>query len=188
METESATERARLLTEVAEAQTTLVASFVCWMLGFPACAAASLLLVRVGRQSPLTALVRQAATASVGAIVVFLSMFITFVVVIAPAHTSSEDVLTLAHTIGFAATTMDWVVTAIVLGFAPVAAVYAGRGIWAPRWLQGLAAVTAIATIVELVALVVDNRDLAFPLVPIGLLLIASAGLSAWWYAQARTA
>ncbi|MGB5757638.1 MAG: hypothetical protein WBM50_12050 [Acidimicrobiales bacterium] len=179
MQTASATERAQLLTDVAGARTALVASFVLWMIAFPACAAASVLLARLGRQSPLTSLIRQAAAAATGAIIVFLSMFIAFVAAVAPAHVAGEDVLTLARIIGFSATTADWIVSAIVLGLAPAAAVYAGRGIWAPRWLQWLAALTVVVTVIEVIGLIIDNRDLAFPLVPMGLALIASAGICA---------
>jgi hypothetical protein len=179
METSSTAEQARLLTATAGEQTPLVAGFAIWMVAFPMAALESVLLSRLGRPSPLTALIRQAAAASTGAIIVFLALFITFVTVIAPAHVAGEDVSTLAETIGFAATTMDWVVTAIVLGLAPVAAVYLGRGLWAPRWLQAVAAGTAVVTVVEIAALITDTRGLAIVLVPVGLLLHTCAGVCA---------
>jgi hypothetical protein len=179
METSSADERAQLLTAVAADQTPLVVGFVIWMVGFPLIALASVLLARLGRPSTLTFAVSRTSTASIGAIIVFLSMFLAFPVVIAPAHVAGEDVSTLAHTIGFMATTVDWVVTAIVLGLAPIGAVWAGRRSWTPRWLVGLAGITAAATVMELAGLVADNRDLAFPIVPIGLLLVAAAGVCA---------
>jgi hypothetical protein len=179
METASSTERALLLTEVADARTPLVAGFAIWMIAFPLTAAASLHLAQLGRQSRLTVAIRSVVTAAIGAILVFLSMFITFAAVIAPAHVAGENVLTLARVVGYTASTIDWVVTTIVLGFGPVAAVYAGRGVWAPRWLLGLAAITGVFTVLELGALIADERDLAFPLVPVGMLLLACAGISA---------
>ncbi len=183
METASSAERAQLLTQVADARTPLVAGFALWMIAFPLTAAASLHLAQLGRQSRLTAMTRSVVTAAIGAILVFLSMFITFAVVIAPAHVAGENVLTLAHVVGYTASTIDWVVTAIVLGFGPMAAVYAGRGIWAPRWLLGLAAITGVFTAVALGALIADERGLAFPLVPVGMLLVACAGISAMRHA-----
>lgn len=179
METSSAAERARLLTDLADDRTPLVTGFAIWMIGFPLTALASVLLARLGRPSTVTVVVSRAATASIGVTIVFLSMFLAFPVVIAPAHVAGQDVSTLAHTIGFVATTADWVVTAIVLGLAPIGAVWAGRRTWAPRWLVGLAGITAAATVLEIAGLVTDNRDLAFPIVPIGLLLVATAGVCA---------
>jgi hypothetical protein len=179
METASASERARLLTDVAAEQTPLVAGFVIWMVAFPLLAIASIGLARLSRPSTLTVAVSRVATASIGAMVVFLTMFIAFVVVIAPAHVAGEHVSTLAHTIGWIAATIDWVVTAVVLGLAPVAAVWAGRDTWAPRWLVGLAAVAATATALEIGGLITDHRALAFPIVPIGLLLFGAAGACA---------
>jgi hypothetical protein len=179
MQTSSADERAQLLTGIAADQTPFVVGFVIWMVGFPLIALSSVLLARLSRPSTLTLAVSRTATASIGAIIVFLSMFLAFPVVIAPAHVAGEDVSTLAHTIGFMATTADWVVTAVVLGLAPIGAVWAGRRTWAPRWLVGLAGVAVAATVLELAGLVTDNRDLAFPIVPIGLLLVAAAGVCA---------
>jgi hypothetical protein len=179
METSSAPERARLLTEIADAQTTLVVGLAIWMVAFPACAASSVLLARLGRPSPLSSLARFGATASVGAILVFLSAMMAFVVAVAPAHAAGSDVTVLAHVVGFFASTVDWIVTAIVLGLAPAAAVFAGRDIWAPRWLQRFAAFTLAVTVVELIALAADNRDLAFVLVPVGLAHLACAGITA---------
>jgi hypothetical protein len=149
------------------------------MIAFPCAALASVLLTGLGRQSPLTEIVRQMATASIGAILVFLSAFIAVAVAIAPAHVAGEDVNILARTIGYSATTVDWAVTAIVLGLAHVGAVLAGRGTWAPRWLQGLAGFAMVVTVVELVGLATDTRAMAFPSVPIGLVLLACAGLCA---------
>lgn len=179
METASASERAILLEQVADAQVPLVAGFSVWMLAFPLTALASVLLARLGRQSTLVDMIRHLAVASIGAILVFLSAIITFVVVIAPAHVAGENVETLARTVGFFATTVDWVITAIVLGIGPIGAVYAGRDSWAPRWLQGLAGITAVATAVEVFGLVTDNRALLMPIVPIGLVLVACAGVAA---------
>lgn len=179
METSSAPERARLLTEIADSQTTLVVGLAFWMVAFPACAAGSVLLARLGRPSPLSSLVRFGATASVGAILVFLSAIVAFVVVVAPAHAAGSDVTVLAHLVGFFASTIDWLVSAIVLGLGPAAAVFVGRDTWAPRWLQRFAALTLVVTIVELVALAADNRDIAFILVPVGLAHLACAGIAA---------
>jgi hypothetical protein len=179
METSSAADRARLLTDVAAEQTPLVAGFVIWMIAFPLVAIASIGLARLSRPSALTVAVSRVATASIGAMMVFLTMFVTFVIVIAPAHVAGEDVSTLAHTVGWLAATIDWVVTAAVLGLAPVVAVWTGRKSWAPRWLVGLAGVAAMATAVEIVGLVTDHRALTFPIVPIGLLLVGAAGACA---------
>lgn len=179
MDTSSTAERARLLDLVANDQSPLVAGFAVWMIAFPCIALASVFLARVGRQSPLTELVRHMAVASIGAMLVFLSAFIAFVVAIAPAHVAGEDVDTLAHAIGYTATTVDWTVTAIVIGLAPIGAIIAGRNIWAPRWLQGLAAITMVVTVVELVGLATDHRAIAFPLVPVGMLLLGCAGVCA---------
>ena len=89
METASAAERARLLTDVAAEQAPLVAGFVIWMVAFPLVAMASVLLARLSRPSTLTVAVTRAATASIGAMIVFLTMFLAFVVVIAPAHVAN---------------------------------------------------------------------------------------------------
>lgn len=179
MDAASRAEQAELLERVAADRTPIVAGLVVWMIAFPLVCMSSVLLARLGHRSSLTEFVQRGATAAMGAILVMLSAFITFVAVIAPAHVAGEDVHMVARGIGWMATTTDWVATAIVLGLAPIGAAYAGRNQWAPRWLQGIAAVAALATLLLAVGLLIDVRDLAYPLVPIGLVLVACSGVCA---------
>jgi hypothetical protein len=179
MEASSRAEQADLLERVAADRTPIIAGLAVWMIAFPLVCMSSVLLARLGRRSSLTQFVQRGATAAMGAILVVLSAFITFVAVIAPAHVAGEDVYMVARGIGWMATTTDWVVTAVVLGLAPIGAVYAGRDRWAPRWLQGIAAIAALAAILLGVGLVSDVRGLVYPLVPIGLVLVACSGVCA---------
>ncbi len=177
MEATSRAEQADLLERVAADRTPIVAGLAVWMIAFPLVCMSSVLLARLGRRSSLTEFVQRGATGAIGAILVMLSAFITFVAVIAPAHVAGEDVHLVARGIGWMTTTTDWIATAIVLGLAPIGAVYAGRGLWAPRWLQWIAAIAAIGTVSLVVGLITDVRGLTFPLVPIGLVLIACSGV-----------
>jgi hypothetical protein len=179
METTSRVDLAAQLDDVAGAMTALVVGLAIWLAAFPALAFGGVLLSRLGRNGVFARLSRFALTAATGAMPVFLVSMMTFVVVVAPAHAAGEDVLTLARTVGFAASTVDWLITALTLGIGPVALIVAGRDSWAPRWLQNCALVTAVVTIVELAALAAGQRDIAFVLVPVGLALYTAAGVAA---------
>jgi hypothetical protein len=184
LEAGSRADLAANLDAIAGSTNQLVVALSIWLLAFPTFAFGGVLLSRLGRPSVWTSLARYAFTAAAGAMPVFLVAMMTFVVVIAPAHAAGEDVLTLARSFGFAGSTLDWVISALALGIGPVAAVFAGRGTWAPRWLQRCAYVTAAITVVELLALAANNRDLTFVIVPAGLALTAASGVVALRHAN----
>ncbi len=157
----------------------MVTALSVWLVGFPLLALGGMLLSRLGPPSIWAQVSRLAFTAAAGAMPVFLVLMMTFVVVIAPAHAGGEDVLTLARAFGFAGSTIDWVITSLALGIGPATAIIAGRKTWAQGWLQTFAIVTLAVTVVELVALAADNRDVTFVLVPVGLAQVAAAAIVA---------
>jgi hypothetical protein len=179
LETSSRAELSGHLDQIAGSTGQIVAALSVWLVAFPLVALGGTMLSRLSPPNPWSQVSRLASTAAVGAIPVFLVLMMTFVVVIAPAHAGGEDVLTLARAFGFASSTIDWIITALVLGIGPAAAVIAGRSTWVPRWLHTFAIVTLAVMVVELVALAADNRGLAFILVPVGLAHLATAAIVA---------
>jgi hypothetical protein len=179
LETSSPTELARHLDQTAGSTGRIVTALSVWLVAFPLAALGGILLSRLSPPSVWTQVSRLACTAAVGAMPVFLVVMMTFVVVLAPAHAGGEDVLTLARAFGFTGSTIDWIVTALTLGIGPTAAVIAGRSTWVPHWLYRCTLATLAVTVVELVALAADNRDLVFILVPVGLAHLAAAAIVA---------
>ena len=168
------------LSHVADHQTPLVVNLSLWILGVPTLAAGGVLLARIGRQQVVGDIARFAFAAGAAAAIVSYSMMMGIVLGLAPAHAAGEDVLAITRAIGWGASTADWVNTVMVLGVGGIAAVWAGRGSWAPRWLVGFSFVTLAASVVAIGGLTADARDVTFVIVPVGLVFMASAAVAAW--------
>lgn len=177
VDSSSAAEIGASLTEVADASTAQMVNLALWIAGVPTIAVGIALVARLGREDGWAATARTAATVAAGAAVVFYALLMGVVRGLAPAHVAGEDVITVTRTVGWGASTADWVATLLVLGVATVAVVRSGRGLWAPEWLVRFGYVTGVAAVVALLGLVFGARDLTFLLVPVGMAYLASIGV-----------
>ena len=167
------------LSAVADVRGRIVTGLALWMAGAPCLSLGGVLLARLAPRSLLADVVRWAAAASTGAALLFFSVMIGMAVGLAPASAAGVDVAAEARALGVAATTADWVVTALVLSGAVAAAIVAGRRLWAPRWLVGLALLTAIGGALSVVAFAAGRPGIAFVEVPLGLGTALAAGVTA---------
>lgn len=169
---------AAALTDIDDRRFVLAIGTWLWILGATTMCAAGTLLVH-GVRRPLASIARWAFAASTGAVIIFFTAMLAIVEVLAPAHARGEDVITLTHTVGLAAATADWIVTAMILGVGYFGVVFSGRGGWAPEWLVKLASVTlAIAVLSVTVGLHVVPA-LGFAIVIVGLATVLATGITA---------
>ncbi|MDH4278689.1 MAG: hypothetical protein OEW83_11480, partial [Acidimicrobiia bacterium] len=164
------------LVEAAAHGTAHTVGIALWIVGILSMTAGGSLLVSERRSLP-AAVARWALTAAAGAAVVFFSLMIGVVHGLAPAAQAGQDVGSTLLTVGFGAAVADWITTTLVLGVGFVAVAFDGRDRWAPRWLIGLATVTAVVSMVSiLVFAVTGNSAIGMVEVLVGLILVIATG------------
>lgn len=167
------------LPAMSDAAPALTVTFVAWMVGATLFALAGAGLGRLHGDRP--AGVAAAGLMTLGAalaVPAFLAMLALVHVVAAATDPSTA----LVGTVGWLASTTDWVATILIIGLPPLLVARAGRDTWAPGWLVGLATAAAVTSGLTAVSLLTGSglTTWGFALVPVGMAAQISTGVLLW--------
>jgi len=162
----------------------LTANLSLWMFGVVFLAAGGIGLSRVSSADTVFATAAQGSYV-VGAALALaaFTLWLGIVQGLAPAHGPDNDLSAIGSALGFAATTADWIATALIIGIGPGLISFAGRGTWVPRWLfvWGIFAVAAAGF--SILGLFIGGRaTVSFIDVPVGIGWTIAAGIVALRY------
>ena len=157
----------------------VVANLVAWILGVLFLGAAGLAFARAPGNRPAPAhLARVAFVVSVPVAVVAFITWLAMVVQTGSDFTAAE--LAAADLAGWIASRADWTATALIVVFGPALLSWAGRDGWVPGWLLGLGVLAGVAGTATVVAMFTGAlTTYGFAVVPIGLIWMLSAGVTA---------
>lgn len=170
---------ANYLTTAGENTFLLVANLTMWILMVFLLGIAATAMTSLSEQRPTLARVAlycywTGVPLVIGAYVAWLAI----VVQIAP-DTSPAAVLVTA-VVGWFASRADWVATILIVGIGPTLISLAGRDDWVPVWLLRWSFVTAVAAVLNAVAMLTGGSGLStygFLVVPIGVGWMIAAGI-----------
>ncbi|HMB93005.1 MAG TPA: hypothetical protein VKP65_19300 [Rhodothermales bacterium] len=116
----------------------------------------------------------------VGAPLVMAAYVAWLAVVVQIAPATSPEAIMAAEVVGWFASRADWVATILVLGIGPPLLSLAGREDWVPTWLARWSVLTAVAGVLNAVAMLTGGSGLTtygFVIIPIGVGWMLAAGI-----------
>lgn len=101
-------------------------------------------------------------------------------IVVRVAPDTSSAAVEVTEVLGWFASRADWLATILIIGVGPTFISAAGRGDWVPTWLGRWSIVTAIAGVLNAVAMLTGGSGLmtyGFLIIPIGVGWMIAAGI-----------
>lgn len=117
---------------------------------------------------------------STGVPLVFAAYVAWLAIVVQVAPDTSPAAVLVTEVVGWFASRADWIATILIIGIGPTFISLAGRGDWVPAWLARWSIVTAIAALLNAVAMLTGGRGLTtygFLIIPIGVGWMIAAGI-----------
>lgn len=170
---------ATYLTTAGETSRLLVANLTLWIVMVLLMGIAATAMTALCEKRPMMAQVARfcywaGAPLVLGAYVAWLA------VVVQVAPDTSPAAIALAKAMGWFASRADWVATILIIGIGPTFISLAGRDAWVPRWLLRWSFATAVAGLLNAVAMFTGGSGLGsygFLIIPVGVGWMVAAGI-----------
>jgi len=170
---------ATYLTLAGENTRLLVANLTIWIVMVLLLSIAATAMTSLCKRRPLMAQLARfcywvGAPLVIGAYVAWLA------VVLQVAPDTSPAAVVVAKAMGWFASRADWIATILIIGIGPTFIAMAGRNEWVPRWLFIWSIVTAVAGLLNAVAMLTGGSGLGsygFAIIPVGVGWMIAAGV-----------
>lgn len=147
----------------------LIANLSVWITGVLLLGVAANMMAGISIERPVAA--RMATYNYAVAIPLVIAAYVAWLAVVVQLSPDRSPVAaTVAATLGWFASRADWIATILVLATGPALLVWAGRGSWAPRWLERWSYVALFAGLLNLIAMFAGGlTSYGFLIIPVGM-------------------
>jgi hypothetical protein len=157
----------------------LVTNLTLWIIMVLLMSSAATVMASLGESRP--AMARTGLLCySTGAPLVIAAYVAWLALVVQIAPDTSPQSVRMAEVVGWFASRADWVATILVIGIGPTLLAVAGQDSWAPRWLVRWSVATAVAGLLNAIAMLTGGSGLGtygFAIIPVGVGWMIAAGV-----------
>lgn len=166
--------------EAARASSTmLTTNLTLWIVMALLMGASATIMTALSPSRPLRALIaRYSVWVGFALVLAAYSAWLALVVKVVPSD--HDAAVLVAETVGWFASRADWIATILVIGIGPTLLSAAGREDWVPGWLMRWGWVSAVAALLNALAMLTGGAGLTtwgFAIIPVGVGWMIAAGV-----------